>query len=159
QFLKNTQSELDKISEVKQLWYADDATGMGTVKGLKNWWDKINLLGESYGYLPNAVKSTLLVRPELYDEACKLFNCTNVSVTSEGVVVLGSPVGSPNYVQSVISKRIDVWCEKLKVLADIAVSQPQSAYGAFTHGLFGEWTYLFRTCTIDESLLQPLEDV
>ena len=151
-------NELNRISEVRQLWYADDATGVGTMDGLKKWWDKINSVGESYGYLPNAVKSTLLVRPELFDKACKLFNGTNVSVTSEGVVVLGSPVGSPSYVQSVISKRVEVWCKKLKVLADIAVSQPQSAYSAFTHGLFGEWTYLFRTCSFDESLIQPLED-
>uniref|UniRef100_A0A1X7TXS0 Uncharacterized protein n=1 Tax=Amphimedon queenslandica TaxID=400682 RepID=A0A1X7TXS0_AMPQE len=127
------------------LWYADNATGMGSLKGPRSWWYEINLLGGSYGYLHNAVKSTLLVRTVCYDEACKLCRGTNVSVTSEGVVVLGCPFGSSSYVKTVISKKIDAWCKKLKVLADIAVSQPQSAYSAFTRGLFGEWTYLFRT--------------
>lgn len=151
-------NELSSIPDVKQLWYADDATGMGSLNGPRNWWDKINILGGSYGYLPNAVKSTLLVRPEWLEEACRLFMDTNVSVTSESVAVLGCPVGSSSYVQSMVSKKIDVWCRKLKALAGIAMSQPQSAYCAFTHGLFGEWTYLFRTCITQESLLQPLED-
>ena len=87
-----------------------------------------------------------------------MFSDTDVTVTSEGVNVLGSPVGSPSYVQSVISKKVDTWCRKLKVLAGIGLTQPQAAYCGFTHGLFGEWTYLFRTCEFSESLLQPLED-
>ena len=49
--------DLSLISEVKQLWYADDATGMGSLKGLRSWWDRINELGRYYGYWPNAVKS------------------------------------------------------------------------------------------------------
>ena len=151
-------NELSPISEVKQLWYADDATGMGSLNGLKNWWDRINLLGGSYGYYPNAAKSTLLVKPECYEEACKVFSDTEVTVTSEGVNVLGCPVGSPNYVECMIGKKIDAWCRKVKVLAGIGLTQPQSAYCGFTHGLFGEWTYLFRTCEFSESLLQPLED-
>lgn len=47
---------------------------------------------------------------------------------------------------------------KVKQLAAIAMMQPQSAYNAFTHGLFGEWTYLFKRCYIDESQVHPLED-
>ena len=38
--------ELSSISSVKQLWYADDATGMGTLNGLRSWWDRINELGK-----------------------------------------------------------------------------------------------------------------
>ena len=49
--------DLSSISEVKQLWYADDATGMGSLKGLRSWWDRINELGRYYGYWPNAVTS------------------------------------------------------------------------------------------------------
>ncbi len=150
--------ELSSVSDVKQLWYADDATGMGSLGGLKNWWERINVLGGSYGYKPNAMKSTLLVRPEYYDKACEIFKDARVKITSEGVVMLGCPVGCPDYVKSVVREKIGVWCMKLKVLAGIALSQPQSAYCAFTHGLFGEWTYLLRSCDIEDSLLQPVED-
>ena len=65
--------ELSSISSVKQLWYADDATGMGTLNGLMSWWDRINELGKFYGYWPNAAKSSLLVSKDHYDEACELF--------------------------------------------------------------------------------------
>ena len=150
--------KLSSISSVKQLWYADDATGMGTLNGLRSWWDRINELGKYYGYWPNAAKSSLLVSKDHYDEACELFADTNVSVTCDGVAVLGCPVGTPEFVQAEVDKKIDLWCGKVKQLAEIAVTQPQSAYSAFTHGLFGEWTYLFRTCYIEESRVQPLED-
>uniref|UniRef100_A0A1X7T3A4 Uncharacterized protein n=1 Tax=Amphimedon queenslandica TaxID=400682 RepID=A0A1X7T3A4_AMPQE len=92
-------NELSATSDVKQLWYVHNATGMGSFKGLRNC---------SNGYLPNAMKSTLLVRLEPYVEACKLFSGTNMSVTSEVVVVLGSSVGPPSCVQSMVSKRIHV---------------------------------------------------
>ena len=150
--------DLSSISEVKQLWYADDATGMGSLKGLRSWWDRINELGRYYGYWPNAVKSSLLVSSDRYDEACEVFKDTNVSVNCKGVTVLGSPVGSTEFVQSEINNKISLWCEKLKLLSGIARSQPQSAYSAFTHGLFGEWSYIFRTCQVEDHNVQPLED-
>ena len=151
-------NKLSSIDGMKQLWYADDATGIGTVNGLKEWWSKINDLGGSFGYKPNAVKSTLLVKTECYNEACELFKDTDVKVTCEGVVMLGCPVGSPSFVECFVSKKVNDWCRKLKVLAGIALSQPQSAYCAFSHGLFSEWTYLFRVCEVEENMLKPLEE-
>ena len=93
-----------------------------------------------------------------YDEACEVFKDTNVSVNCKGVTVLGIPVGSTEFVQSEINNKISLWCEKLKLLSGIARSQPQSAYSAFTHGLFGEWSYIFRTCQVEDHSVQPLED-
>ena len=61
------------------------------------------------------------------------------------------------FVRSEINKRISIWCEKLHLLSGIARSQPQSAYSAFTHGLFGEWSYIFRTCYIEDHHVEPLE--
>ena len=49
------------------------------------------------------------------------------------MIVLGSPVGSSEFVQSEISKRISLWCEKLQLFSGIARSQPQSAYSAFNY--------------------------
>ncbi len=118
---------------MKQLWYADDATEMGSLNGLKNWWDRINVISGLYGYKSNAVKSILLVKLECYDKACELFKDTNVKVTNEGVSMLGCPIGSSSFVERIVRKKIDDWCRKLKVLAGIALSQPQQAYCAFTH--------------------------
>ena len=38
---------------VKQVWYADDATGAGTCEGLRQWWEHVELLGPTFGYHPN----------------------------------------------------------------------------------------------------------
>ncbi len=43
--------DLSSITEVKQLWYADDATGIGSLEGLRRWWDRINVVGGSYGHI------------------------------------------------------------------------------------------------------------
>ena len=44
-------------SGTKQVWYADDATGGGTLEDVKNWWDHLISSVQAYGYHPNAAKS------------------------------------------------------------------------------------------------------
>jgi len=43
-------------SRAKQCWFADDATGAGSVKELKKWWDELVKTGPSLGYYPSAKK-------------------------------------------------------------------------------------------------------
>ena len=49
---------------VKQVWYADDATGAGTCDDLKKWWDSLQVHGARYGYHPNAAKTNLVMKVE-----------------------------------------------------------------------------------------------
>ena len=93
--------ELSLIPDVKQLWYADDATGMGFLHGLRQWWDRINELGVYYGYWPNAMKSFLLVKKNHLEEASELFRDINMKITCEGVKVLGCPIGTQDFVNKV----------------------------------------------------------
>ncbi len=44
--------ELHEKSEIRQVWYADDATEVGSVLALRDWWDVINSRGPDYGYYP-----------------------------------------------------------------------------------------------------------
>ena len=37
--------------DVKQVWLADDATGAGSLRSLKNWWTNIISEGGRFGYL------------------------------------------------------------------------------------------------------------
>ena len=41
------------VPEVKQVWYADDATGAGSCSKLQLFWDRLSDLGKVYGYFPN----------------------------------------------------------------------------------------------------------
>ena len=45
-----------------QVWLADDALSVGTLKDLKTWWDMIVAEGIKYGYHVNPGKSCLIVK-------------------------------------------------------------------------------------------------
>lgn len=60
--------KLSESSNSTQLWYTDDATAGGSLVDLKQWWDVLNLHDPSYGYLPNAIKTTLLVKESMLPE-------------------------------------------------------------------------------------------
>ena len=41
---------------IKQVWYAEDATGGGLIQNVKDWWGLLKTAGPAYGYHPNAAK-------------------------------------------------------------------------------------------------------
>ena len=49
--------ELSLIDGCNQIWYADDGAAGGNLKAIKEWWDKLLLLGPQFGHLPNACKT------------------------------------------------------------------------------------------------------
>ena len=69
---------------VKQVWYADDATGACTCEDLRMWWDILQVHGASFGYRPNASKTNLMVKAEHVGRARKLFADTDINITTEG---------------------------------------------------------------------------
>ena len=69
-----------EVSEVRQVWYADDASGVGTIHGLKEWWEHLSSLSPMYGYHLNAVKTRLITKQELYADAESVFKDTYKSL-------------------------------------------------------------------------------
>ena len=61
-----TQPLVEALSTVclsaQHIWYADDDAALGRLVELRSYWDFVLVLGQGYGYLPNAKKSTLLVQ-------------------------------------------------------------------------------------------------
>ncbi len=80
---------------VTQIWYADDATGLGTITGLRDCWDNLTNLGPGFGYHANSAKMWLVTKYSYPSVAA--FAGTNVNVTSSGRPHFGVPVGSPDY--------------------------------------------------------------
>ena len=72
------------VSDVNQVWYADDASGAGRVNRLCEWWDYINTLGPQFGYFINASKTWLVTKEDCLPNATAAFANTDVKVTSEG---------------------------------------------------------------------------
>lgn len=143
---------------IKQVWYADDATGAGTCDDLKSFWDSLQKHGTGYGYHPNAAKTHLVVKDEHAEKARELFAGTGVNITTGGKRHLGAAIGSRSHTVEYVTCKVKKWSEEIKQLAGIAQSQPHAAYCAYTHGLSSHWSFLSRTIPDIADLLQPLED-
>ena len=142
----------------KQVWFADDATGAGSVASVKKWWDAITEFGPLFGYHANASKTWLITKEETATEAQLLFQDTDVRITTSGKRHLGAAIGSHSFVEKFVGEKVGEWVRQVMKLSEIAVTQPHAAYAAFTHGLSHRWLYLVRTVQDISTLLTPLSD-
>ena len=150
-------NKANENEQVTQAWYADDATATGSLNNLLDWWKKLLTLGPMYGYHVNPSKTWLLTKEHCLSKAQDLFERFNVQITTEGRPLLGSVVGSLQYVEEFVEKKVSVWLTELNLLVQIAETQPHAAFSAFTHGISSKWLHLCRTTPNISHLLQPLE--
>ena len=143
--------------DVKQVWFADDATSAGTCESLRQWWDQIEHLGPTFGYHPNSTKTYLIVKEEHENKAKALFADTDVHITTNGKRHLGAALGANTFTEEYVSGKVKEWVNEIMRLSVIASTQPHAAYAAFTHGLSSHWTYISRTIPNIQDLLRPLE--
>ena len=142
------------------MWLADDATGGGSIVNLRPWWDTIINDGGKFGYYVNEGKSWLILKdPAKLQLARDIFQGTAIKITTEGKRHLGAALGSEDFKTQYVSDKVSKWCEEVHQLAEIAKSQPQAAYAAFTHGEKHRFSYFMRTISGMRDLMQPLDDV
>ena len=145
------------MTDVNQVWYADDASGAGKVNKLRKWWDLINMEGPRYGYYLNARKTWLVSEEDCFSSAAAAFADTEVKVTSEGRPYLGAALGMAEYTQAFVPDRVQQLAGELEELAVIARTQPHAAYAAFAQGFTSKWSYLTRTMSDIGPYLCPLK--
>ncbi len=93
--------------DIKQVWYADDASCAGSCSNLRKWWDCISTLGPKYGYFPKNSKSHLVVKPEFEENAKALFEGTNIHITTGGTRHLGAVIGSKECRNDFVIKKVN----------------------------------------------------
>ena len=118
--------------DVKQAWYADDATGPGSCEKLRHWWDEIVRLGPAYGYHPNSSKTYLIVKEEHESKAKELFADTDVHITINGKRHLGAAIGAKSFTEEYVSRKLGEGVNEIKSLSTIAITQRHAVYAAFT---------------------------
>ena len=123
--------ELD--GHCKQTWYADDAAAVGKITDLRDWWNKLITIGPLYGYFPNPSKTWLVTKEGLHATAASIFASTGVKVTPDGRPYLGAAIGSADYISSHVETKVTEWVANLRRLAEIATTQPHTAYSASAH--------------------------
>ena len=157
-----TQPLIQRLSGgAKQVWYADDSSAGARLDQLKEWWTELAQVGPLYGYFPNNSKTKLLVKSEFLSRAEYVFGDTGVQICTDGGKHLGGALGNEEFVRTFLQNKVDEWREEVEMLVNIAQTQPQAAYAAFTHGVISKWNYIFRIMDFQASattdLLQPLE--
>lgn len=157
-FLAMIRPEED-IGKVKQMAYADDIGAGARLTVLRQWWNNIVEHGPSFGYYPKASKSWLVVKEEKYEEAVHLFQNTGINITTEGRKYLGGFVGKDEATKEYVEELRDEWINQLEELSNIAKSEPQAAYSAFTAGFRHKMTYFIRTIPDLAETLKPLDEV
>ncbi len=145
--------------DAKQVWFADDSTSAGKLVALRRWWEHLTALGPGYGYYPNPVKTTLVVKPEYIQHATSLFQDTGIRVTVAGHAILGAAIGTASFVEEYVVGKIEAWKEEIETLAKIAEIYPHAAYAAFIHSVKGKWQFVMRTVENIEKLFQPIEEI
>ena len=88
----------------REVWFADDATGGGSLTALRSWWDKLVTLGPNFGYHLNGDKTWLVVKDGLEDAAMEASVGTSVQVTRQGRKHLGAALGSCSFVGQCVSQ-------------------------------------------------------
>ena len=60
------------------MWVADDVTGAGKIRDLREWWDNVIVEGEKIGYYVNENKSWLILKDtSKLDQVKETFSNTN----------------------------------------------------------------------------------
>ena len=94
---------------------------------MRKWRDELLESGPPLGYLPNAKKCWLIIKPEREQAAREVFRDTAINVTTEGHKHLGAALGSRSFLEEYDGERVDEWVNEVAKLADFAISQPQAA--------------------------------
>ena len=146
-------------SDVKQVWLADDAAAGCEINSLHRWYNNLKIEGEKYGYFVNGGKSWLIVKSDDLAQKAKSIFGKSVNITVDGKRHLGSVIGSQSYKDQYCSDKVENWKKELVTLCEIAKSQPQAAYVAFTKGYRSKFTYFLRTIPGFEQYLAPVDDI
>ena len=66
---------LDVVEDLKEVWYADDASATCSLTSLCPWWDALASVGPGYGYFANASKTWLVMKERLTERGCGFIMC------------------------------------------------------------------------------------
>ena len=82
---------------MKQCWFADDASGTGSIIEIRTWWDALSTLSPDFGYFPNDRKCWTIAKPVKEESVRKAFKDTSFNVKVQGQKHLGATIGSREY--------------------------------------------------------------
>jgi len=143
----------------KQIAFADDLLGAGKLISLREYWNRLFADGPRLGYYPNASKTWLVVKPEVYELAKEIFADTTINVTCEGRKYLGGFIGTNQARDVYTNDLVSNWSLQLENLCKIAKSEPQAAFNGFCKGFRHKLTYHMRVLPNLHEQLKTLDEI
>ena len=133
------------IPEAFQAWFACDASTVGSLSSLFQWWQHLSSVGPDFGYFPNAPKPVLIVKPEHLAAAKSIFASTNIQITAQRQRHLGVALETHSLTEAYATQKVATWTAEVTAVASVASTRPHVAYSAFTHGMVSHWMNVMRT--------------
>jgi len=143
--------------DVRQIWYADDASGCGRLADVRKWFDFLCQKGPDFGYFVNPSKCCLVVDRTSLTEAQCCFSDLGIQIVCSQRY-LGGFLGESVCRTTFVEQKVKQWTSHVHCLAEISMSQPQAAFAALTKSLQCEWRYLQRVVPDCGDLFAPLQD-
>ena len=78
-------------------------------------------------------------------KAKKIFQRQGIEITTKGKCHLGAVVGSQEFKKEYLKEKVNSWIEDVKLLSDIAKSEPQCAYAAMMFSVQHRWNFVQTT--------------
>jgi len=144
--------------EVKQVWYADDGSAVGSLVGVKKCWDYLQANRPDFGYCPKPAKTILLIKDSSLMQAAQKIFKDGIKTTYHGEHLLGSVIGTESFREQYIKNKVEGWVKDFQSLSKYAQDDPQASCSAFIKGLSSRWTHFQRTVPDVSELFEPLEN-
>ncbi len=90
--------------------------------------------------------------------AWEIFTPLGIKVTCSGKRHLGAAIGSKDFKEEYINKKVKCWVDDVMELANVAKEEPQFVYSAYIKGVSSRWAYFQRTIPNISHLFEPLEE-
>ena len=108
---------------------------------------------------PKPSKTILIVKKEEHlAEAERYFNGTGIKITLTGERHLGAVIGTQEFRDEYVNKKVKTWVEDIEQLSVIAEDEPQLAYSAYTKAMCMRWCFVQRTIPNTKQYFAPIEE-
>ena len=149
-------NHLIKSRSSKQVWYADDANGLGKFSFLEEFSNLLLSYGPARGIVVDFSQSHIIVSERNFDSAKEEFEDKGFKVVL-GKRVLGSFIGDADLKQRFMLKKVNEWRDTVQATADMARHCPQHAFTSYQWSVQHCWTYVQRTTPDIGNYFDPLE--
>jgi len=82
------------------------------------------------------------------ERANEIFGKYGIQIRTRGQRHLRAIVGTPEYREEYMKKKLREWKEDVKTLASIAKAEPQETYSAMVFAIHHRWKFIQRTSNI-----------